>query len=68
MEDELQIQRELYALETIGRWIRKLRKLPCEDCQVEPAVRVFLHLRGTEHRLCIGCYLSADHEDDYLLA
>lgn len=37
----------------------------CEDCQVEPAVCVFLHLRGTEHSLCASCYLAADHEDDY---
>jgi len=63
MNTPLQIQR---ALDTITRWVRTLRTLPCEDCGLEPAVRLFLHLRGTEHYLCTACYMSADHDDDYL--
>lgn len=59
-------QREASALNIITRWIRTLRILPCEDCQVEPATRLFLHLRGTEHWLCPDCFLAADHEDNYL--
>jgi hypothetical protein len=63
MNNDLQIQR---ALEIITRWIHTLRTPLCEDCGFEPAVRTFLHLRGTEHRLCTECYMSADHDDDYL--
>jgi len=66
MNDEPQIERELYALETIARWIRKLRKTPCEACQIEPADHIFLHLRGTQHLLCPTCFMAADHEDDFL--
>ena len=55
------------ALATITRWIRRLRK-PCEDCGSKPGVCTFLHLRGTLHKLCEDCFVSADHEDDYLVS
>ena len=38
----------------------------CDDCGETPATTRFLHLTKGEFFLCETCWLSADHEEDYL--
>jgi hypothetical protein len=38
----------------------------CDDCCKNQAKKQFLHLTKGEFSLCDDCWLSADHEEDYL--
>ena len=40
---------------------------PCDDCGVNEARCLFLHLDGRRFHLCSMCWSAADHEPDYLM-